>query len=170
MKARLALIAFAGTLLAGAAPAQDISGSVEIGGRGVEDAGSVARAAEYRTTDSGVDLSVDLKALYEKVYLAVFTKSADSNDQATAVDIELGRTVRSHTTYTALPHNLEHDPLTNLRGTVSEVKVTWSTDLDPAAKYGIDYKVFANRTEFQFPDAGWLTVAVDYREQWREGH
>ena len=170
MKARLLLIALAAALLATATLAQELSGSVEVAGRGVDDSGNVGRAAEYRTTDSGADLRVDLTALFERVYLAISTAAADSNDQTTAIDVELGRTVRSHTTYTALPHNLEHDPLANLRGTVNDVKATWSTDLDPAARYGIDYKVLANRTELQFPDAGWLTVAVDYREQWREGH
>jgi len=171
MKARVLLIALACTaLLAAPASSQGMSGTVAIGGRGASDTGNLGRAAEYRTTENGAELAVDLTALYDQIYLAVFAETARSNDQRTSLDFELARTVRSHTTFTALPHNLEHDSLANLRGAVGEVKVTWSTDLDPAARYAIDYSVLENRTEFQFPDAGWLTVAVDYREQWREGH
>jgi hypothetical protein len=171
MKARTLLIAFACALLAGPALAQEgMTGTVEIGGRAVQTEGNTQRAAEYTTTDDGAELRVDLRALFGEFYLALFTETFDTNDSKTVLDFELTRSVRSHTTYTALPHALEHDPLANLRGAVGEVKVTGSTDLDPTAQYGVDYDVFTNTTEFQFPNAGWLTVGVHYREQWREGH
>jgi hypothetical protein len=171
MKARTLLIAFTCALLAGAASAQEgMTGTVEIGGRAVQTEGNLDRAAEYRTTDDGAELRVDLKALFGDFFLALTSEAFDTNDHKTTLDFELTRSVRSHTTYTGVPHRLEHDPLTNLRGTVKEVVATWSTDLDPNAQYGIDYSVLTNTTEFQFPNAGWLTVGVHYREQWREGH
>ncbi len=159
----------AASLLAAAATAE-VTGTVAIGGRSTTDQGNPARAAEYQPTTTGPEVQLSLQAAFEKVFLALSSDARDGHDQLHNLTLDLGRTVRSHTTYTRLLHRLEHDPLDNLRGTVKEVVATWSTDLDPLARYRVDYDVITNRTDLQLPGAGWLTVSTHYREQWREGH
>lgn len=156
-------------LLAGAVAAQT-TGNVTVGGRAVKDDGAVERAAEFLPTTSGPELALALDAAFDKLFLAVNSDAREGHDQVHQLTFEVARTVRSHTSFTRLPHRLVHDPLTNLRGVVKTPVVTWSTDLDPNARYRIGYDLLDHRTDFQFPQAAWLTVSAVYREQWREGH
>lgn len=163
-------ITFVTAVLLPAAAGGELTGTVTLGGRTVADEGNPARAAEYRPTTSGPEVLLALTAAFDSTYLAVASTASDGHDQIHELTLDLGRTVRSHTTFTRLLHRLEHDPLDNLRGTVKEVVATWSTDLDPFARYRIDYDTLTNRTDLQLPAAGWLTVSAHYREQWRKGH
>ncbi len=156
-------------LLAAAAAAQT-TGSVTVGARAVNDDGSAERAAEYLPTTSGPELQLALEAAFDKLYLAVHSESREGSDQTHQLRVEWNRLVRSHTSFTKLPHRLVHDPLSNLRGAVKMPVVTWSTDTDPTARYRVDYDLLDHRTDVQLPQAGWLTVSAVYREQWRQGH
>lgn len=156
-------------LLAGLAAAQT-TGSVTVGGRAVDDQGKAERAAEYLPTTSGPELLLALEAAFDKVFIAVRSDAREGHDQAHQLEVDVNRVVRSHTSFTRLPHRLVHDPLLNLRGTVKTPVVTWSTDLDPNARYRVNYDLLEHRTDLQLPNAGWLTVSAVYREQWREGH
>lgn len=166
---RLTLSFMSLALLATAAAAQT-SGSVTVGGRAVKDDGSAERAAEYLPTTSGPELQLALEAAFDKLYLAVHSDAREGHDQVHQLRVEIARLVRSHTSFTRLPHRLVHDPLLNLRGAVKAPVVTWSTDTDPGARYRVNYDVLDHRTDLQLPSAGWLTVSAVYREQWREGH
>jgi len=170
MKRTTLALLCAAALLAVPAVADDVAGTIEIGGHGAKDTGNPGRAAEYRSTDSGPDARLDLRAVLEGLYLEIGSRAWTSNDQQHALTFELGRMVRSHTTFTKLPHRLGHDSLANLAGSIADVKIVYATDTDPGARYGIRYDELANRTDIQIPGASWLIVSTDYREQWREGH
>jgi len=161
---------FISFLLLAAAAAAQTTGTVTVGGRAVNDRGAPERAAEYLPTTSGTELALALEAALDTVYLAVDSDAREGSDQVHHLRVELNRLVRSHTSFTKMPHRLVHDPLENLRGAVKMPVVTWSTDLDPTARYRVDYDLLENRTDLQLPQAGWLTVSAIYREQWRQGH
>lgn len=156
-------------LLAGPALAQT-TGTVTVGGRAVDDHGKAERAAEYLPTTSGSELQLALEAAFDTLFVAVSSDAREGHDQAHQLAVDINRLVRSHTAFTRLPHRLVHDPLLNLRGAVKMPVVTWSTDLDPTARYRVNYDLLDHRTDVQIPSAGWLTISAVYREQWREGH
>lgn len=149
---------------------QTVRGEVEIAGRGASDDGTPNRVAEYRTNTSGPELRFSLTAPLDTLYLEISSTAREGNDQVHSLRVDLNRLVRSHTTFTKGVHRLEHDPLTNLRGTVKDVVATWSTDLEPGRRYGVDWNVLESRTDLQVPGAGWLVVSAELREQWRKGH
>lgn len=170
MKTRTLLALLAAVLLAAPALAQGVTGSVEVAGRGTSTDENQNLAAEYRETDSGAEVRAAIQATFDKLFLELTTDVRSSDDQATGLTFDINRLVRSHTTFTRLPHALTHDPLDNLRGSISDVKVTWSTDLEPNAEYGIRFSELANRTDIQIPALPWLILSTEFREQWREGH
>ncbi len=170
MKEKLWMSLLALLLVIAPAAGQTVSGELEVAGRGASNDGNPARVAEYRTNTSGPELRVSLTAPLEKLYLEVSSHAREGNDQLHRLRFDLGRLVRSHTTFTKGVHRLEHDPLANLQGTVKDVVATWSTDLEPGRRYGIDWNVLENRTDLQLPGAGWLVVSAELREQWRKGH
>ncbi len=150
--------------------AEEMRGTVEVAGRSSSTDGNTNLAAEYRDTDSGTELRAAIEGAFEELYLALAADLRSDSDQRVSLTVDASRLVRSHTTYTRLPHRLPHDPLDNLRGSISDVKVIWSTDLEPTAQYGIRFDELTNRNEFQLASLPWLTVTTDLREQWRQGH
>ncbi|MGC8916379.1 MAG: GSU2204 family CXXCH-containing (seleno)protein [Thermoanaerobaculum sp.] len=147
-----------------------LTGSVQLGGHGAQEKDNPARASEYATTQSGPDSAVSLQYTGQGFYLGLDSLALSSERQDHALTIELGRLVRSHTTFSKLPHRLVHDSLANLAGAIADVKIVYATDMDPRARYGIRYDQFANHTDIQIPGASWLTISTDFREQWRQGH
>ncbi len=170
MREKIAIVVAAAVLLAVPVAAEDVSGFIEIGGRSAGETGNMNRAAEYRSTESGPTLEMAIQAAFDAFYLELASTAVASDRQEHALTLDLDRMVRSHTTFTRLPHRLQHDSLANLEGTVKEVVYTGADDLDPNARYSIRYEYLTNHTELQVPDAPWLTVTTDFREQWREGH
>lgn len=169
MKARYTLFA----LLCAAYPASllaQLSGTVHLGGHGTSEKDNSARAAEYSTSQSGADAAVSLQFKAEGFYLGLESWALSSDQQKHDLTFELGRMVRSHTTFSKLPHRLVHDSLANLAGAIADVKIVYATDRDPNARYGIRYDEITNHTDIQLPQASWLTISTDYREQWRQGH
>ncbi len=169
MKARYSLFAlllawYPASLLA------QVTGTVQLGGHGTSEKDNPARAAEYSTTQSGPDAAVSLQYKADGFYLGLESLALSSDQQKHDLTFELGRMVRSHTTFSKLPHRLVHDSLANLAGAIADVKIVYATDMDPAARYGIRYDELANHTDIQLPQAPWLTISTDYREQWRQGH
>jgi hypothetical protein len=158
------------SLLLPSALLAQVSGWVSMGGHGAQEKDNPARAAEFSSTTSGPDAALALRALFANFYLDVQSWAQATDRQEHALTFELGRLVRSHTTFSKLPHRLVHDSLANLAGAVSDVKIVYATDLDPWAQYGIRYDRFANTTTFQLPQAPWLTLQTDVQEQWRRGH
>ncbi|KDA52853.1 hypothetical protein EG19_09465, partial [Thermoanaerobaculum aquaticum] len=169
MKARYTLFAlllawYPASLLA------QVTGTVQLGGHGTSEKDNPARAGEYSTTQSGPDAAVSLQYKADGFYLGLESLALSSDQQKHDLTFELGRMVRSHTTFSKLPHRLVHDSLANLAGAIADVKIVYATDMDPAARYGIRYDELTNHTDIQLPQAPWLTISTDYREQWRQGH
>jgi hypothetical protein len=146
------------------------SGSIEIGARYVDVDGSPDKAAEFLSTDKGPVGKLELETFggwgsldFDFEYLA-------TNEMKGNLDFDVNRMVRSHNSYTMFEHRLGHDPMENLEATSTNGKVVIHTDFSPEAEYGIDYSVFHDRTELQFPGLKALTLAVEYRNQSRSGH
>jgi hypothetical protein len=157
-------------LLALPVAAEDVTGSLSLAGRGTSESGNLDRAAEYLSDGTSAEVYFDLLAPFQGFWLDVQTEITDTDQQRHALTFDVNRVFRSHNTYVRTPHRLEHDPLSNLKGAISDVKVLWSTDLGPDAKYGIRYSGFESRNELQIPGADWLILSANFREQWREGH
>ncbi|MCX7895553.1 MAG: GSU2204 family CXXCH-containing (seleno)protein [Thermoanaerobaculum sp.] len=170
MKTLMKLFACSLVLLFPVALTAQVTGTVQIGGHSAVEKDNPARAAEYSTTESGPDAAVSLQYQGQGFFLAVESSALATDRQDHALTFELGRMVRSHTTFSKLPHRLVHDTLPNLAGSISDVKIVYGEDLDPTAQYGIRYDQLTNHTQFQFPGAGWLTLSTHFREQWRQGH
>lgn len=146
------------------------TGSVEIGGRTVDTDGSPNLVAEYATTDDGVVLDLDVATHQDWGSLFVEIAGVDPDETAGRLDFDLGRMVRSHTSYQSFVHNLGHRSMDYLEATSTNGKVVFHTDFAPGFEYRTTYRDLANRTEFQLPHLSLLTFAVELRDQHRGGH
>jgi len=146
------------------------TGTVTIGGWGASTDDSPDMVAEYEPDNGGPELGIDLESFFEGGSLLVSAHGRHSDDSQVDLDFDIGRVVRSYTSYTKLLHRFGHDPMTNLEGTSTNGKVVFHTDHNPAMDYGIHYAVLENRTELQIPSIPALTFAFEIRDQHREGH
>jgi len=144
-------------------------GTVEIGAWDASDDGSPDVVTEYESNDGGPDVAVDVETRGEGGSFSLDARVRDDNDFDLGLDFEVGRMIRSHTSYTGLPHRLIHDDIDNLAAVTDHGRIVQETDLDPTAVYGIDYELLEHRTELQFPGASGLTVGIGYRNQTRDG-
>lgn len=145
-------------------------GSIEIGGLLSDVDGSPDMAAEYLTIDEGPVGKVKLLTNQDWGALDLKFKYIAPDQNAGHLNFDIKRMVRSHNTYTAMPHRFGHDPMTALESTSRNGKVVQHTDFSPDRDYFVNYNVFSDRTELQFPGFRALTLAVEFREQNRNGH
>ena len=152
------------------AAAGDTESNVELGFWNVDISGSPDMAAEFYDDGSGpvADATVATHQKWGSLYFMGAYQSSNTN--AAELTFDIGRTVRSHTSYDKFLHRLGHDPMTNLEATSFNGKVVEHTDLEPDMDYNLDYSVLRSRTEFQFAGLRPLTIGVDFREQKRKGH
>ncbi len=146
------------------------TGTVTIGGWGAQTSDSQDLVNEYEPTSGGALFNLDLSSFSKAGSLLVSAHGKHSNDIQGTVDFDLGRMVRSQTSFTKLLHRLGHDPMTDLEATDTVDKAVYHTDLNPGMAYGMHDAVLFNRTEFQIPSASALTLAFEIRDQHREGH
>jgi hypothetical protein len=142
----------------------------EVGVRGVSEDDLPDKAAEYESIEDGPVGKFLLKTDGDWGSLLLYADYVAKDDNRGKLDFDVKRMVRSHTSYDLFPHRLGHDPMENLEATSINGKVVRHTDLDPNQEYGIEYSVIDHRTELQFPALKALTLAVEYRDQKREGH
>jgi len=148
----------------------DTESKIELGVWNVDISGSPDMAAEFYDDGSG-PLANATVATHQKWGSLYFMGAYQSeNTNAGELTFDIGRTVRSHTSYEKFLHRLGHDPMTNLEATSINGKVVQHTDLDSQTDYNLDYSVLRSRTELQFAGLRPLTIGVDFREQKRKGH
>ena len=145
-------------------------GSIEVGALITDVTDSPDMAAEYFTAEEGVAANLKLVSIKDNGSLKLKFKHLAEDQQAGILGFDIKRMVRSHTTYNKFPHRLGHDPMTNLESVSRNHKVVRHTDFSPDRDYVLDYSVFDSRTELQFPGLQALTLAVEVREQQRNGH
>jgi hypothetical protein len=148
----------------------ETEGSIEFGGLITEVDDSPDMAAEYYTIDDGPVGKVKLKTFQDWGALDLKFKYTAQDQNKGHLNFDIKRMVRSHNTYTKHPHRLGHDPMTYLESTSRNGKVVRHTDFNPDRDYGFNYAVFEDRTELQFPGFRPLTLAIEFREQNRNGH
>lgn len=166
------LVAVGGVTFAAASEgseATETSGSVSLGGWSADKEGSPDRVSEYEPNDGGVDFRLDIESFGAWGHWILSTRARDDDDQQHELDFDIRRSLRSTTTYTALPHRLGHDPLTNFQAVTNHGRVVQRSDLDPDRVYGIRYDRFEHRTEYQPRGAPAWTFGVGYRRQERDG-
>lgn len=149
---------------------ESFTGSMEIGARATDVDGSPDKAAEYRSVEQGPVAKLDLASFGDWGSLDLDFKYLAENEMKGGLDFDVKRMVRSHNSYDAFLHRFGHDPMENLEGTSINGKVVRHTDFSPNAEYDVDYSLFHDRTELQFPGFEALTLAVEYRDQKRSGH
>ena len=127
-------------------------------------------AAEYYDDGAGplLDLTVNTHQDWGSLFLYGDFKSSD--EQSAALDFDIQRLVRSHTSYDKFLHRLGHDPMHNLEATSFNGKVVQHTDFNPSMDYDITYFDLNHRTELQLPSLAAVTFGVEFREQKRNGH
>ena len=149
---------------------QDFAGGFQMGGWGVEKEGSPDKVSEFEPNDGSPTLAFLADSHNDWGTLSLGFDFNHKNDNNGHLDFDLGRMVRSHTTYNKFLHREIHDHMENLEATSFNGKVVIHTDLDPFQEYGVNYQRFEHRTEFQFDMLSALTLAVEYRDQRRNGH
>jgi hypothetical protein len=145
-------------------------GSIEFGGLFADVDGSPDMAAEFLTIQEGPVGKFKLNTNQDWGALDFKFKYLGRDQNAGELNFDIKRMVRSHNTYTAFPHRLGHDPMTALTSVSRNGKVVRNTDMSPNRDYVMNYAVFEDRTELQFPGFRPLTLAVEFREQNRNGH
>ena len=170
LAALLAALPFAVAADDDATTTTETEGSMEIGGliTGVTD--SPDMAAEYNTIEEGPVGKIKLATYQSWGALDLDFKYAAQDQNSGDLDFDIKRMVRSHNTYIKFPHRLGHDPMWNLSSTSRNGKVVENSDANPNQDYVMNYAVFEDRTELQFPGFRPLTLAVEFREQVRNGH
>jgi hypothetical protein len=148
----------------------ETEGFVEVGALFTDVEDSPDMAAEYYTIEDGPTGKIKLNTYQNWGALETKFKYAARDQHKGYLDFDVKRMVRSHNTYVRHPHRLGHDPMTNLVSTSRNGKVVRTTDFSPDQDYLLDYSVFQDRTELQFPGFRPLTLAVEFREQNRNGH
>jgi hypothetical protein len=148
----------------------ETEGFIELGGLFTEVTDSPDMAAEFNTIDDGPVGKVKLETYQDWGSLDLKFKYAAQDQHKGHLNFDIKRMVRSHNTYNRFPHRLGHDPMTALESVSRNGKVVRHTDFSPNQDYVMDYSVFEDRTELQFPGFRPLTLAVEFREQNRNGH
>ncbi len=149
---------------------QDFAGGFQMGGWGADADGSPDKVSEFEPNDGSPTLAFLADSHNDWGSLSLGYDFNHKNDNNGHLDFDLGRMVRSHTTYNKFMHRNIHDHMENLEATSFNGKVVIHTDFDPLQEYGINYQRFEHRTEFQFDMLSALTLAVEYRDQKRHGH
>ncbi len=149
---------------------QDFAGGFQMGGWGAEKDGSPDKVSEFEPNDGSPTLAFLADSHNDWGTLSIGYDFNHKNDNNGHLDFDLGRMVRSHTTYNKFLHRNIHDHMENLEATSFNGKVVIHTDFDPFQEYGINYELFEHRTEFQFDMLSALTLAVEFRDQKRNGH
>jgi len=170
LAALLAALPFAVAADDGDASTSETTGSVEIGGLFTDVADSPDMAAEFYTINDGPVGKVKLGVFQNWGALDFKFKYAAQDQNSGDLNFDIKRMVRSHNTYNAFPHRLGHDPMYALTSVSRNGKVVRNTDMNPDQDYVMNYAVFEDRTELQFPGFRPLTLAVEFREQNRNGH
>ena len=145
------------------------SGTAEVGAWDASTDGSPDKAAEYEPIDGGPDLRLDLWSEGAKSAVELGAAVRDDNDAVLSLDFDIGRSIRSSTDYTALVHRLGFDNLEHFAAATGHGRLTRHTDLAVGQTYEIDYHALDHRTEFQPRGMDYLTLAVGFRHQEREG-
>jgi len=105
-------------LLPLSALADELSGSLEIGGSsvGVNDDGSKVNEYVNGRLDDGktVTGNISLEAANEAAAFEMDLESEGANDQTGSMEIDLGRIIRIDGSYSALEHQLDHDQINYL--------------------------------------------------------
>ncbi len=149
---------------------ENTTASLEIGATGVDVDGSPDKAAEYYSTEDSPSGTFRLDTFQGWGSLDADIDYLATDEHHGNLNVDIKRMVRSHNTFTKFPHRLGHDPMHNLEATSINGKVVQHTDFSPNQDYDFEYSVFRDRTEFQFPNLKALTLAVEYRDQRRDGH
>ncbi len=170
LAALLAALPYAVAAQEGDATTNQTTGSIELGGVWTDVDGSPDKAAEFFSTDKGPVGKVNFDTFQDWGNLDFKFNYRASDENSGHLNFDIKRMVRSHNTYNNFPHRLGHDPMANLESTSTNSKVVQNTDFSPNQDYTVEYAVFHDRTEFQFPSLSALTLAVEYRDQKRSGH
>jgi hypothetical protein len=170
LAALLAALPFAVAAGEGDTTTDETKGSIEVGGLFADVSDSPDMAAEYSTVNDGPVGKIKLATYQNWGALNFKFKYAAQDQNSGDLDFDIKRMVRSHNSYNSFPHRLGHDPMLNLNSTSRNGKVVQNTDFSPNQDYVMNFAVFEDRTEFQFPGFRPLTLAVEFREQNRNGH
>lgn len=149
---------------------QDFAGAFQMGGWTADPDGSPDKVSEFEPENGSPALGVLVDSHNDWGSLSLGYDFNHKKDNDGHLNFDLSRMVRSHTNYDKFIHRFGHDHMDNLEATSFNGKVVIHTDLDPFQEYGIDYQRFEHRTEFQFDMLSALTLAVEYRDQKRNGH
>jgi len=149
---------------------EDITAQAEVGTRSTKATASPDKAAEYESLEEGPIAKVIVDAFKDWGSLAFDVDYTDKKDFNGGVDFDIHRMVRSHTSYDRFLHRLGHEGMGYLESTSINGKVVRHTDLSPNQDYELSYSLLEHRTELQIPSLRALTLAVEFRDQKRDGH
>lgn len=145
-------------------------GSVEVGAWSSSLSGSPDLVSEFEPSDrTRPDLKLSLDSLSRGGRLQVESSYKDTDWQQHLLRFDLGRWLRSTSTYQRFLARQGHDPLTNLVAASRNGRIVWNTDLAPEEVYEHAEGVFEHRTEVQPRALSALTLGVGLRDQRRTG-
>ncbi|MCM2257364.1 MAG: hypothetical protein NDJ94_17135 [Vicinamibacteria bacterium] len=167
-----AAFACAAPALLAQAPAADKApekGKLELGLWTSSVSGSPDLAAEFESADETLPLGVlELNLKDGRNRLKLFSQVLGADDMRHVLSFDIGKAVRSLTTYDRFPVRLGHDPMSNLEAASKNGRIVWHTDLDPDRRYEQVDAILDHRTEVR--PAGRLALGFFLRDQRRSGH
>jgi hypothetical protein len=90
----------------------------------------------------------------------------DEDYSRSFLNLDIGRTLLTRTTYRRFTPRLGHDPLTYAEAVTAHDRILRHTDTDPDKVYGLEDGILEHRSELQL---GAATVGFSFRDQRRKG-
>ena len=90
----------------------------------------------------------------------------DEDYSRSFLNLDIGRTLLTRTTYRRFTPRLGHDPLTYAEAVTAHDRILRHTDTDPDKVYGLEDGILEHRSELQL---GAATVGFNFRDQRRKG-
>lgn len=151
-------------------PTAGTTGSLELGFLNSSLSGSPDFVSRYLPADvSRPAARFELESHPEWGNVRLSLDGQHENNQKHSLIFDIGRVLRSTTTYTRYTPRLGHDPMTNLEAATTHGRVVRYSDLDPTRAYELTNALLEHRTEIQPSGLSALTLGLGYRDQRRDG-
>jgi hypothetical protein len=148
-------------------PEKTTTGDVQVGGWNSDLSGSPDVVSRYSPADKSNALVLfTLKSHPTWGSVDAGVQWLDENYSRSFLNLDVGRTLLTRTTYHRFLPRLGHDPITYAEAATPHGRVLRHTDTDPEAVYNLENGILEHRTELQL---GAATVGFNFRDQRRKG-
>lgn len=153
-------------------PPSNAAGALWLGASYNDNDGNLNRVGEYNVLEDGglPQFTGSVWGNSGKTFYDLYGQfKGDAADQRYVLDADFARYVQAHAHYKALPHRLNHDPLSYLDASVGNFVVRYD-DAVPGREFDLKYGDLDARATITVPGAEALSFGVGFNRQTRSGY